>query len=164
MQSKASALLELCKGKGVKIVTAESCTGGMITATLTDIAGSSAVFERGFVTYSNEAKVESLGVNPSLITQHGAVSSQVAVAMAQGALKHSKADVAVAVTGIAGPDGGTPTKPVGTVFIAVASARDGNVEECHFNGDRASVRQQSVAKALDMLEALISRTQIVMPA
>ena len=155
MQPEAKALLELCKSKCIKLATAESCTGGLISAMLTDIPGSSSAFERGFVTYSNEAKVETLSVNPALITQHGAVSAVVATAMAQGALKHSKADIAVSVTGIAGPDGGTPKKPVGTVFIAVASSKGEAVEECHFSGDRDAVRRQSALKAMGMLTNVI---------
>lgn len=142
---------------GLKLATAESCTGGMIAAALTDIAGSSAVFERGFVTYSNEAKHELLDVSFSLIDQYGAVSSEVAQAMAEGALKHSRADMAVAVTGIAGPDGGTPAKPVGTVYIAVAR-REGScyVERHRFEGDRQRVREQTVVAALRLAERHLS--------
>lgn len=158
MQSRAAQILEGCKSKGIMLATAESCTGGMIAALFTDIPGSSSVFERGFVTYSNTSKIELLGIDAELIAEYGAVSSQVASAMAHGALTRSKVELSVAVTGIAGPDGGTAIKPVGTVFIAVAARDNNEVQEYHFNGDRAEVRQQSVNKALEMLEAAISRS------
>src|ERR1700704_3533938 len=121
---RARALLDLCRTKGLKIATAESCTGGLIAALLTEIAGSSDVFERGFVTYSNEAKEAMLGIAPALIRQHGAVSECVARAMAEGAIRNSAAQVAVAVTGIAGPGGGSDEKPVGLVHIAAARASE----------------------------------------
>jgi len=134
------------------IATAESCTGGMIAAALTGIAGSSAVVERGFVTYTNEAKSEMLGVPASLIETHGAVSEPVARAMAEGALRHSGADLAVSVTGIAGPGGATPTKPVGLVHLAVAR-KGGETRADHevFKGDRTDVREAATARALDLL-------------
>lgn len=139
------------------IATAESCTGGMIAAACTDPAGSSAWFDRGFVTYSNEAKADMLGVAPALIDAHGAVSEAVARAMVQGALARSKADVAVAVTGVAGPSGGTPDKPVGTVWLAWASRQQGAVtaELCLFVGDRAAVRQQTCERALQGLLSML---------
>lgn len=115
----AGAVLSDCRSLGLKLATAESCTGGMISAALTDIAGSSDVFERGFVTYSNEAKQEMLGVSPDTLALHGAVSEQVAAEMAQGAVRHSHADIAVAVTGVAGP-GGSKTKPEGRVCFGLA--------------------------------------------
>lgn len=138
----------LCKA-GLRLVTAESCTGGLIAAACTGIAGSSEWFERGFVAYSNAAKIESLGVPAALITTHGAVSEPVACAMAEGALAHSRADLAVAVTGIAGPGGATPGKPVGTVCFGWAR-RDGvcGSQRLHFAGDRAAVRAASVHFAL----------------
>ncbi len=156
MKQQAAELLDVCKSKGVKIVTAESCTGGMIAALLTDVPGSSAVFERGFVTYSNESKTQMLGVDANLIAAHGAVSEQVAGAMAAGAISHSKARLAVAVTGIAGPDGGTAEKPVGLVFIATALGDAVNVRKFLFKGDRAAVREQSVTEALLMLKEALS--------
>jgi nicotinamide-nucleotide amidase len=148
----AAKLLDLYRSKQLRIATAESCTGGMIAAAITDVAGSSDVFERGFVTYSNEAKAQQIGVAPDLIAHHGAVSVHVAREMAAGALKHSTADIAVAVTGIAGPGGGSEAKPVGLVYIAVAR-RDGDpaIERHQFHGDRAAIRQATVERALEML-------------
>jgi nicotinamide-nucleotide amidase len=152
---RASMLLAVARQKNLKIVTAESCTGGLIAGLMTECAGSSDVFERGFVTYSNAAKEESLGVPHDLIAVHGAVSAEVARAMAQGALKHSKADLAVAVTGIAGPGGGTADKPVGLVHIAAARGETIIHRECRF-GDigRSAVRLASVEVALEMLQSL----------
>jgi nicotinamide-nucleotide amidase len=136
--------------------TAESCTGGLIAATCTDLAGSSAWFERGFVTYSNAAKIELLGVDAALIDAHGAVSEPVARAMATGALQHSHAQVAIAVTGVAGPSGGSATKPVGTVWFGFAFGSGGiNTEMLHFEGDRAAVRQAAVQHALTRVAQLI---------
>ena len=133
----------------LKLVTAESCTGGWVAQCLTAIAGSSAWFDRGFVTYSNEAKQEMLGVPPDMLAEHGAVSQPVAVAMAEGALRNSRADWAVAITGIAGPTGGSPQKPVGTVCFAWG-CRDGRIVTStkHFPGSREDVRAQSVEHAL----------------
>ncbi|QDZ02433.1 CinA family protein [Nitratireductor mangrovi] len=122
----ARAVLAACESRGLMVATAESCTGGMVAAALTDIAGSSVVVERGFVTYSNEAKVEMLGVDLQTLARHGAVSGETAREMAVGALDHSRADIAVSVTGIAGPGGGSAEKPVGLVWFAVAR-RNGNV-------------------------------------
>lgn len=156
LQTQAAALLERCKAAGLMLATAESCTGGLIAGTLTEIAGSSAVVDRGFVTYSNEAKAEMLGVEPALIAAQGAVSEAVARAMAEGALARSRADIAVAVTGVAGPGGGTPTKPVGLVHFAVA--RTGAETAAHhevFPGDRSEVRRATVEKALAMIDAVI---------
>jgi nicotinamide-nucleotide amidase len=153
---QATTLLELCRSKRLRIVTAESCTGGLIAATLTEIPGSSDVVERGFVTYSNEAKQEMLGVPAATLRQFGAVSRETAEAMASGALAHASAELAVSVTGIAGPGGGSPEKPVGLVHFAAAS-RDGRLihRERRF-GDigRAQVRQVSVAEAFAMLREL----------
>ena len=134
------------------LATAESCTGGMMAAACTDLSGSSQWFERGFVTYSNAAKTEMLGVDPALIAQYGAVSEQVAGAMAAGALTHSLAQVAVAVTGIAGPSGATPDKAVGTVCFGFASGSQPiTTEVCHFAGNRAQVRQAAVHHGLSRL-------------
>jgi nicotinamide-nucleotide amidase len=132
--------------------TAESCTGGLIAGAITDISGSSGWFERGFVTYSNEAKIELLGVRPDTLSRFGAVSEETARAMVAGALERSRADVAVAVTGVAGPTGGTPEKPVGFVWLAWG-VRGGAVEAVsrRFPGDRAAVREATVAVALDGL-------------
>lgn len=149
----ARAAIEKAAAKGRMIATAESCTGGMVAAALTDIPGSSAAFERGFVTYSNEAKAELLGVSPALIAAHGAVSAAVARAMAEGALARSRADIAVSTTGVAGPDGGSPEKPVGLVWFGLA-ARDGGarVERRLFaKSSRAFVRAKSVETALVLL-------------
>ena len=148
------ALAQALRERGLKLATAESCTGGLIAAACTAVAGSSDWFERGFVTYSNEAKTESLGVDAALIATHGAVSAEVACAMAGGALAHSRADLAVAVTGIAGPAGATPGKPVGTVWLAVA--RRGGATQTdllELRGDRASIRTQTVEHALQRLIA-----------
>jgi nicotinamide-nucleotide amidase len=149
-------LVRALKAKGWRIATAESCTGGMVAAAITDIAGSSDVFDRGFVTYSNEAKTEMLGVPVDLILKHGAVSEVVARAMAEGALKNSKADISVSVTGIAGPSGGSAEKPVGLVHFACATRTATRHLEMRF-GDlgRAVVRQAALRQALQLvLEAL----------
>lgn len=138
-----------------KLATAESCTGGLIAAALTTLAGSSVWFERGWVTYSNAAKTEALGVDASLIAEHGAVSEAVAAAMASGARTLAGTDYALAVTGIAGPDGGSPDKPVGTVCFGWATPAHTHTDTQHFSGDRASVREQSVAHALAGLIALL---------
>jgi nicotinamide-nucleotide amidase len=140
------------RSRRISVAVAESCTGGLVAAACTSLAGSSDWFERGFVTYSNEAKTEMLGVPGALIAAHGAVSAEVAAAMAEGALERSHAHVAVAVTGIAGPGGGTPAKPVGTVWIAVASA--GHAAQSTLlqaSGDRAEIRAASVLRALTLL-------------
>ena len=140
-----------------KLATAESCTGGLIAAACTDLAGSSAWFERGFVTYSNEAKTEMLGVDAALIAQHGAVSEEVVRAMALGALAHSHAQVAVAVTGVAGPTGGSADKPVGTVWLGWATPAGVTTEKCHFVGDRAAVRRETVHRAVRKLLGLLNQ-------
>jgi nicotinamide-nucleotide amidase len=148
-------LAELMQSRGLMLATAESCTGGMIAAACTDLAGSSAWFERGFVSYSNAAKTQLLGVPAECIVSHGAVSEPVVRAMALGALTHSAAQVAVAVTGVAGPAGGSPDKPVGTVWIAWAMADQVRAERMQFSGDRAAVRQATVAHALQGLVMLL---------
>ncbi|MBU0916453.1 MAG: CinA family protein [Gammaproteobacteria bacterium] len=154
------ALASLLLARGQLLATAESCTGGLIAASCTELAGSSAWFERGFVTYSNESKTELLGVPAALIAEHGAVSEEVAKAMATGALAHSRADIAVAVTGVAGPSGGSEAKPVGTVWLAWAERGRGgdsgdhlgcvavHAEKMWFPGDRRAVRGATVAHAL----------------
>ena len=146
------ALADALRVRGAKIATAESCTGGLIAAACTAVAGSSDWFERGFVTYSNEAKTELLGVDAALIAAHGAVSEAVARAMAEGGLAHSRANLAVAVTGIAGPGGATHGKPVGTVWLALAQ-RDAATrsELLQLGGDRSAVREQTVQHALARL-------------
>ena len=152
LAQEAAQLLEACRQAGVKIATAESCTGGLIAAALTAIAGSSDVVERGFVTYSNEAKSEQLGIAAALIERHGAVSEAVALAMAEGALAHSRADIAVSVTGIAGPGGATATKPVGLVHLGCARrGRTTLLERRVFAGDRNAVREQSVTLAFALI-------------
>jgi len=157
VRAAAEAVLAAARAAGLTVATAESCTGGLVAAALTDVPGSSAVVDRGFVTYSNAAKTEMLGVDPGLIERHGAVSDPVARAMAEGALARSPADVAVAITGIAGPGGATPTKPEGLVHFACArrdaETRSGPVE---FGArGRAEVREASVLHALGMvLEAI----------
>ncbi len=148
----ARTVIEYQKLEELKIVTAESCTGGLLAAALTEIPGASAVFERGFITYSNEAKTEVLGVPAELIEQYGAVSGEVAEAMATGALEFSHADRAIAVTGIAGPDGGSAQKPVGLVYIGFAS-RDGALFHVRnqFYGNREAIRLAAVQEALTLL-------------
>lgn len=140
------------KARGATVTTAESCTGGWVAKVITDIAGSSAWFERGFVTYSNEAKAQMIGVREETLAQHGAVSEPVVVEMAIGALKAARADYAVSISGIAGPDGGSEEKPVGTVWSAFATARGEGItrREC-FSGDRDAVRRQATAYALQTL-------------
>jgi nicotinamide-nucleotide amidase len=155
-EAAATALLDLCKARKLMVATAESCTGGLVAGALTDIAGSSAVVDRGFVTYTNAAKHQMLGVPNATIERHGAVSRETAEAMVRGALGHANADLAVSITGIAGPGGGTADKPVGLVHFAAAS-RGGNLvhRERRF-GDigRGAVRRLSVLEALAMLTEL----------
>jgi len=149
----AISLLTTCVTNGLAVTTAESCTGGLVAGAITDIPGSSQIFDRGFVTYSNAAKRDMLGVTEATLQAHGAVSRETALEMAAGALARSKADVAVAVTGVAGPDGGTPEKPVGLVHFAVAG-RSGAVKhvERRFGAlSRDEIRAKSVAQALKML-------------
>jgi nicotinamide-nucleotide amidase len=154
LYQKANELLNACKARGWMLATAESCTGGLIAGLLTEIAGSSAVVERGFVTYANAAKTELLGVPESLLAEHGAVSEACARAMAEGALARSPADLAVAVTGIAGPGGGSAEKPVGLVqFATAARGAETRLDRRIFPGDRQAVRLAAVNHALDMLLA-----------
>jgi nicotinamide-nucleotide amidase len=148
----AETVLDACRGRGWKIATAESCTGGLVAAALTAIAGSSDVVERGFVTYSNEAKTELLGVPPATIAAHGAVSAETAAAMATGAVIRAAVDLAVSVTGVAGPGGGSAEKPIGLVIFGVAR-RGGLCRTEHriFCGDRTAVREAALRKALVLL-------------
>jgi len=150
----AQAVLDACRARNWKLATAESCTGGLVVGALTAIGGSSDVVERGFVTYSNEAKSELLGVRADTIATHGAVSAETAAAMAQGALARAPVDLAVSVTGIAGPGGATSTKPVGLVVLGLAR-RDGEcrTERRVFSGDRTAVRQAALEAALRLLDS-----------
>ena len=154
----AAEIVTSLKQSGMRICCAESCTGGMIAAAITDIAGSSAVFSRGFVTYSNQAKINMLGVKPETLNLYGAVSGQTVSEMASGAITASEdeADFAVAVSGIAGPDGGTVEKPVGLVYICVLKKGEvGQVSRYVFYGDRQSVRTQTVENALKNICSLM---------
>ena len=152
----AETLIKLCTEKKLTVATAESCTGGLVAGALTDVPGSSAVFDRGYVTYSNAAKQQMLGVTAATLKRYGAVSRQTAEAMAGGALTRSKVDLVVSITGIAGPDGGTAEKPVGLVHFAVAS-RDGTSMHTakRFEGTRDEVRHRSVVQALRLLRDLV---------
>jgi nicotinamide-nucleotide amidase len=159
LRAAAKAVLDACRARGLKVATAESCTGGLVAGALTDIAGSSDVLDRGFVTYSNEAKQQMLGVPADILRDHGAVSRQTAEAMARGALGKANADLVVAITGIAGPGGGGADKPVGLVHFA-AAARDGaltHVEKRYGDIGRAEVRHKSVLQALAMLKEIAER-------
>jgi nicotinamide-nucleotide amidase len=159
LRAAASAVLDACRARGLKVATAESCTGGLVAGALTEIAGSSDVVDRGFVTYSNNAKQQMLGVPAATIEKHGAVSRETAEAMARGAIGSANADLAVAITGIAGPGGGGPGKPVGLVHFA-AAARSGALTHAQMHyGDigRSAVRHQSVLQALAMLKELAEK-------
>lgn len=154
----AQQLGEALKSRQYRLATAESCTGGMVSAAITEIAGSSDWFDRGFVTYSNSAKMDMLGVAQKTLETYGAVSEQTAEEMALGALKNSKAQLACSITGIAGPSGGSPEKPVGTVCFAWAGANFPLIKQTHhFTGDRQAVRQQSVITALQALLSLATQ-------
>jgi nicotinamide-nucleotide amidase len=162
LRKAATRVLDLCRARGLKIVTAESCTGGLVAAALTEIAGSSDVVDCGFVTYSNEAKQSLVGVPAATLKQHGAVSEQTAAAMAAGALKNSRADLSVAITGIAGPGGGSKRKPVGLVYFAVAS-RSGRLlarNRRYGKIGRRRVRLRSVAEAFELLGLLAEETDV----
>ena len=152
-EAKAIAVLQACRARGILLATAESCTGGLIVASLTDIGGSSDVVDRGFITYSNEAKHAMLGIPMEVIAAHGAVSEEVALAMAAGALQHSRAGIAVAVTGVAGPGGGSAAKPVGLVWFGVALKGQAPQAVRHVFPDqgRAGIRQNAVETALDLV-------------
>ena len=157
--ARAQALVAACRERSIVLATAESCTGGLLAALITEIPGSSAAFDRGFVTYSNEAKIDLLGVPAPLITHHGAVSAAVAAAMAAGVLDRSGANLSVSVTGVAGPDGGTPDKPVGLVHFGCCSraAAARTVERRFGPQGRAAVRIASVDEALSLLEQTVFR-------
>jgi len=152
-RSRAASLLATCHAAGLTIATAESCTGGLLAALLTAIPGSSEVFERGFVTYSNAAKIECLGVSPKILESFGAVSRETALAMAAGALARSNATIALSITGVAGPNGGTPQKPVGLVHFGLARRSGAITAAEHRFGDlgRDAVRFAAIATALDLL-------------
>jgi nicotinamide-nucleotide amidase len=153
---EAASLLDACRARGIRLATAESCTGGLIAAALTAIGGASDVVERGFVTYSNEAKTEMLGVPADLIASVGAVSEPVAKHMAEGALRHSSADIAVSVTGVAGPGGGSAEKPVGLVCFGLAQRGRTVASEHHvFPGDRTAIRADAVARAFALIRAAL---------
>ncbi|MBW8708514.1 MAG: CinA family protein [Alphaproteobacteria bacterium] len=157
LRARAESLLAAARAQGLKIAAAESCTGGLIAGLLTEIPGSSDVLDRGFVTYSNQAKEEMLGVPGAALRQHGAVSEAVARAMAEGAIRNSTAQLSVAVTGIAGPGGGTEGKPVGLVHIAAARAGEATLHREYRFGDigRSEIRLKSVETALELLASLI---------
>jgi nicotinamide-nucleotide amidase len=159
LRQSAEKLLELCRSKGLMIATAESCTGGLLAALLTEIPGSSRVFERGYVTYSNEAKAELLGVGRDLIARHGAVSEAVAVAMAEGCLSQSPASIAVSITGVAGPGGGTVEKPVGLVYLACVGKRAPVRISRLMLGEssRQAIREAAVAEAVSLLTSLAAK-------
>ena len=150
MADRASEIVRLFSQRGRTLATAESLTAGLIAAAVADVSGASAVLMGGIVSYDTRIKREVLGVDPQIIDTHGVVSAACACQMAEGARKLLGADIAVSATGVAGPTGGTPETPVGTVFIGVSCAQETRAEECHFTGDRQSVREQSVAHALDM--------------
>jgi len=154
IEARCRELAEALSGRGLKLCTAESCTGGLIAKSFTDLAGSSAWFERGFVTYSNQAKIDLLSVSEATLRADGAVSLETALQMAAGALANSAADIALSVTGIAGPDGGSEDKPVGTVCFGFAIGDRVDAERRHFDGDRRAVREQS---ALHAIEGLLQR-------
>jgi nicotinamide-nucleotide amidase len=156
LRGTARRVLDLCRARGLRVATAESCTGGLVAAVLTEIAGSSDVVDCGFVTYSNEAKRKLLGVPAATLARHGAVSRETAAAMAKGALQNSQADLAVAITGIAGPGGGSARKPVGLVYFAAAAREGRRLASRRRYGKigRTRVRLRSVAEALKLLEML----------
>ena len=156
LRAAAVAVLHICRERKLLVATAESCTGGLVAACLTEIPGSSDVVDRGFVTYSNEAKQETLGVPAEILREHGAVSGATAEAMAQGAIAHSRAGLAVSITGVAGPGGGTPRKPVGLVHFGGAT-RDGRLmhrEQRYGDIGRSEIRRLAVLEALDLLRTL----------
>jgi nicotinamide-nucleotide amidase len=156
LEERARRVLEACRSAGVRLALAEASTGGLVSACLTDIPGASAVVERGFVPYSNEAKTEQLGVPVELMVAHGAVSEPVALALARGALERSHAGLALGETGIAGPTGGTETKPVGLVYLAVARRGGESLCERHvFMGNRAEIRRAAAARGLELLLSVL---------
>ena len=164
--SAVNRLLDRCKAKKLSVATAESCTGGLVAAAISEISGSSAVLDRGFVTYSNEAKQQMLGVTPATIDVYGAVSTECAAEMAKGALAHAQVDLAVSITGIAGPTGATPGKPIGLVYFCAASRSGRNIAHDRKYGDigRSQVRRASVLQALAMLQELAEKEEPRPPA
>ena len=158
MLERAAGIIDTCTARGLTIATAESCTGGLIGACLTEIPGSSAVLDRGFIVYSNQAKMDLLGVPADLLRTHGAVSAQVGEAMARGARERAGVDLAIAVTGIAGPGGATAAKPVGLVHLALASGDRIEAVREIFPGDRHGVRTATLERALDMISARLAVT------
>lgn len=163
--NRAGRLVTRLAERSLMLATAESCTGGLIAGLITEIPGSSAVLERGFVTYSNEAKEQMLGVHPNLLAKHGAVSAEVARAMAEGALMHSAADISIAVTGIAGPGGGTAAKPVGLVHLAAAEIGCPTLHREIHLGDigRTAVRLETIGAALSLIELRLLREPTAKP-
>jgi len=153
----ATSVLAACRARGWHVATAESCTGGLVAAALTAIAGSSDVVDRGFVTYSNTAKMELLGVPETTLAAHGAVSSETALAMAEGAVARAGVDLAVSITGVAGPAGGTTEKPVGLVHLGVATKTGSHTERRIFPGDRTEIRRAATVLALELLKAEAQR-------
>jgi nicotinamide-nucleotide amidase len=153
----AAAVLAACRAKGWRLATAESCTGGLVAAALTSIAGSSDVIDRGFVTYSNQAKMELLGVPEAMFAAVGAVSAETAQAMAAGAVSRARVDLAVSITGIAGPGGSSALKPLGLVYIGIATKENARSERHVFPGDRSDVRSAAVVRALEMLKEASTR-------
>jgi nicotinamide-nucleotide amidase len=166
MIEAAKALLNICKQKKLTLATAESCTGGLVAATISEIPGSSAVLDRGFVTYSNEAKQQMLGVTPATIDVYGAVSTECAEEMAKGALAHASVDLAISITGIAGPTGAVLGKPIGLVYFCAASRSGRVIAHDRKYGDigRANVRRQSVFQAMAMLQELAEKEEPHPPA
>jgi nicotinamide-nucleotide amidase len=166
MVDAATALLDICKKKELTLATAESCTGGLVAGAISEIAGSSAVLDRGFVTYSNTAKQQMLGVTPATIDVYGAVSKECAEEMAKGALAHASVDLAVSITGIAGPTGAVPGKPIGLVFFCAASRSGRVIAHDRKYGDigRSQVRRASVLQALAMLKELAEKEEPHPPA
>lgn len=166
LRGAANALLDLCKTKKLTLATAESCTGGLVAATLSEISGSSLVLDRGFVSYSNMAKQQMLGVTPATIDVFGSVSRECAEEMAKGALAHAPVDLAVSITGIAGPTGAVPGKPIGLVYFCAASRSGRVIAHDRKYGDigRANVRRESVLQALAMLRELADKEEPSPPA
>jgi len=154
MESLAKQVGQFLLEKGWKLVIAESCTGGGLGEQITSISGSSKWFDRGFITYSNQAKIEMLGVSPQTLEENGAVSEETVLEMAAGALKQSSAQLSIAISGIAGPDGGTPDKPVGTVWIGWATAKNARAEKYLLNGDRQAIRRQAIEISLKGILAI----------
>jgi nicotinamide-nucleotide amidase len=158
MQDLVEQLANLLEAKNMTLVTAESCTGGLLAATITHRPGTSKVFERGFVTYTNEAKIESIGVPKEVIDNHGAVSKECAEAMAKGALEHSKAQLALSITGIAGPDGATETKPIGLVYFGYATKKKSGALSQNFKGDRNEIQTQATRFSLQHMISVLKQS------